>query len=196
MAAAAEADAEGAAAPADAPRAAEAAAVVVEAAPHGTCAVAHAVLSGLHIVEDFVSDAEEAALLAWCEPLDTDPHLSHHPTLALTLTLALTPAHTRVSLRPSPNPSPKPSPKRSPRPPQPHAPRPNHLPQARPQAPGRAPSLSRCDVERPGWRLRNFNGPALGQRWGAVTDLRLRSVPRRPAAAAQPPRRPDPTRTA
>ena len=102
-AAAAEVAAVDAASPAGAPSAAAAAAaaaVVVEAAPHGVRAVAHAALGGLHIVEDFVSEAEEVALLAW------------------------------------------------------------------------------CDAEQPGWRLRNFNGPALGQKWGAKTDLRLRSVQR------------------
>ena len=48
--------------------------------------------------------------------------------------------------------------------------------------------LAWCDAQRPGWKLRNFNGPARGQRWGVVTDLKLRTVhagdpmPRRVAA--------------
>ena len=33
-----------------------------------------------------------------------------------------------------------------------------------------------CDAQTPGWQLRSFNGPALGQKWGVVTDLRLRTV--------------------
>jgi len=36
--------------------------------------------------------------------------------------------------------------------------------------------LQWMDGQQPGWRLRHFNGPALGMRWGATTDLRRRSV--------------------
>ena len=38
--------------------------------------------------------------------------------------------------------------------------------------------LTWLDAASPGWVLRNFNGPAFGQRWGVTTDLKLRTVSR------------------